>query len=138
MSNENELKVGDVISCLHLGDWYSAKVVGVYGDGSFSTRHGNRFLGNEGVDWQRSIHPSLIPKGFELIKSSEIERLNQDKVEQLEAAKAEIERLRQVVFGCAAYHQGYADKLKESDPARSERQQYRANLLTDFVSPKPD
>ena len=42
---------------------------------------------------------------------------------------AEIARLRDVVEGAAVYHEGYVQKLKDTDPERAKRQQHRADIL---------
>lgn len=52
-----------------------------------------------------------------------------DVSEELRDAIEEIKRLRTVVESAAQYHEVYVEKLKDSDPARSMRQQERANHL---------
>lgn len=104
--NENELKVGDVISeRLRNGHeyWFAKTVIQInrYGDlrdDSFKVSGGNTiYFKND--DWQHGIHPSLLPEGFELVKKDDvfdlvektiIENLN----EELEAARKEVKSLK--------------------------------------------
>ena len=47
----------------------------------------------------------------------------------LTESKSEIIRLRQALEDAAQYHEVYVEKLKDSDPERSARQQQRADYL---------
>lgn len=145
-ASTNELKLGDVISVFscHLeskNDWFVIRLC----DQNDVDNYTNHIKQNE---WQRGIHPSLIPDGFTLVEDGALDILNGN-IETLSSnlyiaetavfeQMSEIERLRNVVLGCAQYHQEYADKLKSSDPDRSSRQNYRAELLIDFANPKPE
>lgn len=155
-ASTNELKLGDVISVFscHLeskNDWFVIRLCNQNDVDNYT----NHIKQNE---WQRGIHPSLIPKGFELVESAEFEAckecvglskqqndllkeqiglLKQTHRLELEAAQKEIERLRLVLEIESAYCQKHANLLKDTDKPRSLRHRERADRLRDSINPKP-
>lgn len=114
-SSNEELNVGEVVSFNNRSDcWIAEPVVKITDDEVFT--HFYRFpKSKENISWQRGIHPSLIPKGFELVESAEFEAckeciglskqqndllkeqiglLKQTHRLELEAAQKEIDRLK--------------------------------------------
>lgn len=103
--NENELKVGDIVSYLPKGSNFTYCVVKVANE--HHIKHLKHLLAVS-ASWQHGIHPSLIPAGYQLISTNRLTALEQEKVDlivrfekkllakakELEAARKEIDELR--------------------------------------------
>lgn len=102
-SNENELKVGEVISHKYKDKWYLwnvEKSPRSPAPNIFFIRSGRNtnfiHYDEEGDTWQRGIHPSLIPDGFCLSKIEDSETQTDLSIEntslrkELEAARKEL------------------------------------------------
>lgn len=102
-SNENELKVGDVVSYCIIGSWHVGTVNYAHKGNKNIAAHftcGHDCLLMSNAEWQRGIHPSLLPDGLLLDAHIEISRLkaeNQKQSEELEAARKDKARFDYVL-----------------------------------------
>lgn len=83
MHPANELKVGDVVSFKYnITNWTTIKLLSLF---DISTFQKNIII--KRAEWQRGIHPSLIPEGFVLVEKAGLDNQSkQARIDELENA----------------------------------------------------
>ena len=75
-----------------------------------------------------------IALALQMIDVSQVGEVYRDPaVDLIKSQQSRIELLESAVRDAAEYHRGYVEKLKESDPDRSARQQDRVNYFMDIL-----
>ena len=75
-----------------------------------------------------------IALALQMIDVSQVGEVYRDlAVDLIKFQQSRIELLESVIRDAAEYHRGYVEKLKESDPDRSARQQDRVNYFMDIL-----